>query len=165
MSVTRERHWVDTRLPGTENLDMRRFCTGILLAAFVLGGRAISIRAQAAAPGSSFSGDSYHYVPPPAWKSVEIGDFYLRRKDYRGAISRYREAITTDPDYAPAYRQLGKAYEKVGHKRQALAMYRKYLEELPSDKQAREAKDVHKAIARLERELQSPARATTKPRP
>lgn len=93
------------------------------------------------------------YVPQPAWKSVEVGDYYLKRKKYRAALSRYKEAVQVDPYYAPAYLGLGKVYDKIGLKQKALDGYRKYLDLLPSTKQAEEAKDVHKAIARLERKL------------
>jgi tetratricopeptide (TPR) repeat protein len=103
------------------------------------------------------------YVPQGAPKCVEIGNFYFRRKDYRGALSRYLEAVRTDPSYAPGYLGLGQVYEKTGRKRKALEAYRKYLDVLPSEKQADEATDVHKAIERLEQELkrspQKPARA------
>ena len=143
---------------------MRRFLIGLFLAPFLLGGEAAWLRAQSAAPANDRDSDSYHYVPPPASKSVEIGNFYLRRKDYRGAISRYKEAIGTDPDYAPAYLQLGKVYDKLGRKREALAMYRKYLVALPSEKQAEEAKNAHKAIQRLERELRDSGGAAQKAR-
>ena len=93
------------------------------------------------------------YVPPPAWKSVEVGDFYLRKKKYRAALSRYQEAVNADPYYAPAYLGLGRVYDKIGLMEKALDGYRKYLDLLPSTKQAEEAKEVHKAIARLERKL------------
>src|SRR5579864_1937065 len=90
------------------------------------------------------------YQPPSASKSVEIGNFYLRRKRYNAALSRFQEAAVTDPNYAPAYLGLGKVYEKIGLKEKALNAYHKYLDELPSEKQADEATDVHKAIDRLE---------------
>ncbi len=93
------------------------------------------------------------YVPPAAWKSVEVGDFYLRRKKYRAALSRYKEAVKVDPYYPPSYLGLGKVYDKIGLKERALESYRTYLDLLPSTKQAEEAKEVHEAIARLERKL------------
>ena len=93
------------------------------------------------------------YKPPPAWKSVEIGNFYLRRKDYPGALSRYQEAVKTDPYYPGGYLGLGKVYEKLGFKEKALLAYRKYLDLLPSAKDAVEAKDAQKAVARLEKGL------------
>lgn len=113
--------------------------------------------------GSKDQEPDFTYRPPAAWKSVEIGDFYFKRKDYSGALSRYQEAIRTDPDYPRAYLGLGRVYEKLGRPRQALEAYRHYLDALPSAKQAQEAREVHQAIARLERELNAAKKA--KPRP
>jgi len=93
------------------------------------------------------------YAPPSASKSVEIGDYYLRRKKFNAALSRFQEALKTDPHYAPAYRELGKVYEEMGLWQKSLDAYRKYLDELPSAKDAREAKNIHKAIARLQKEI------------
>ena len=95
----------------------------------------------------------YNDVPQPPCKSVEIGNFYLRKGAYRGALSRFREAVGTDPDYAPAYLGLGKVYEKMGHNRRALEAYETYLNDLPSDREAKKAKGVHEAIGRLKRQL------------
>ncbi len=93
------------------------------------------------------------YQPPPAWKSVEIANYYLKRKKYNAALSRYQEAVRTDPYYPDGYLGLGKVYEKIGMRQKALGAYRKYLDLLPSEKQAEQAKGAHQAIARLEREL------------
>lgn len=101
------------------------------------------------------------YVPQPAWKSVEVGDFYLKRKVYRAALSRYKEAAQVDPYYPQAYLGLGRVYDRLGLRQKALENYRKYLDLLPSSKQAEEAREVHEAIDRLERKLgtaRSPAR-------
>lgn len=97
------------------------------------------------------------FVPPGAMKSVEIGNFYLRRKKYKGAISRFQEAIQENSSYAPAYLGLGKAYENIGLKQKALEAYKTYLDTLPSEKAALEAKDARRAVARLEREVAVPA--------
>ncbi|MGA2072347.1 MAG: tetratricopeptide repeat protein [Terriglobia bacterium] len=88
-----------------------------------------------------------------ASKSVEIGDFYLRRRKYQAALSRFQDALKTDPHYAPAYRELGRVYEKMGQWKKSLDAYQKYLDELPSAKDAREAKEIHKAIARMQKEI------------
>ncbi|MGH9355249.1 MAG: tetratricopeptide repeat protein [Terriglobia bacterium] len=102
----------------------------------------------------------YNYVPQPPQLSVKIGNFYLRKGDYRGALSRFREAVRTDPDYAPAYLGLGKAYDRDGQYPKALQAYEKYLDELPSDRDAEKAKGVHDAIAKLKRRLASKGHAT-----
>jgi len=88
-----------------------------------------------------------------ASKSVEIGDFYLRRRKYQAALSRFQDALKIDPHYAPAYRELGRVYEKMGQWKKSLDAYQKYLDELPSAKDAREAKEIHKAIARMQKEI------------
>jgi hypothetical protein len=41
----------------------------------------------------------------------------------------------------------------MGSWQKALDAYRKYLDELPSAKDAREAKNIHKAIARLQKDI------------
>lgn len=110
--------------------------------------------------------DEPAYTPPGAPKSVEIGNYYFRKKRYRAALSRYEEATQTDPYYAEGYLGLGKAYDKIGLKQKALDAYHKYLDLLPSEKQADEAKKVHEAIARLERSLKrstSPQSALRQP--
>ncbi len=95
------------------------------------------------------------YVPPGAVKSVEIGNFYLKRRKYKGALSRFQEAVQEDSSYAPAYLGLGRVYEQIGLKQKALDNYKKYLDALPSEKDALEAKGVQSAIARLEREVKA----------
>lgn len=141
-------------IPGAiDNLDMRTILATILLGVVAFMRLPTSLPAQHMAQDDGELESSYHYVPPSARQSVEVGNFYFRRKDYRGALSRYEEAARDDPYYAPAYLGLGKVYEKTGRKREALAAYRKYLDALPSQKQADEAKNVHKAIRQLERQI------------
>jgi tetratricopeptide (TPR) repeat protein len=120
---------------------------------FHVGGPIICAQKQQAQPAADKDDPIRAYVSPSAVKSVEIGDFYLRRKKFNAALSRFQEALTTDPHYAPAYRELGKVYEKMGFWQKSLEAYRKYLDELPSAKDAREAKTIHKAIARLQKEV------------
>jgi len=97
--------------------------------------------------------DTYKYNPPGARKSVEVGNFYLKKKEYKAALSRFQEAVQEDSHFASAYLGLGKCYEKIGLKNKALDAYKKYLDELPSEKEALDAKEVQRAVARLEGEL------------
>lgn len=93
--------------------------------------------------------DPLSYVNQGPAKCIEIGNFYFKRKNYKAAISRFQEAADTDPHYAPAYLGLGKAYQKLGQNQKALESYRKYLDMLPSDKDAENARDVQRAIEEL----------------
>ena len=141
---------------------MRTILTVFLLCALGLTSLPVSLPGQNKESGPDELEDSYRYVPPSARQSVKIGNFYFRRKDYPGALSRYEEAARHDPYYAPAYLGLGKVYEKTGKDTKALAAYRKYLDVLPSQKQADEAKGVHKAIRRLERKLNQEQKLSNK---
>ncbi len=109
--------------------------------------------------------DSKPYVAPAPWKSVEIGNYYFRKKNMRAALSRYKEAVQTNPHYAPGYLGLGKVYERMGLRRKALEAYQHYLDELPSTKDALEAKDVQRAVAKLEKDLKIPASQRARPAP
>jgi len=127
---------------------------GIMLVGLLLALSPVSSRAQTSRtppppqPPADLDG-SFKYAPPGPAKSVEIGNFYLRRHKYQAAISRFQEAVQVRSDYAPAYLGLGKAYEKIGQKEKALHAYQQYLDALPSDKDAEDARDVHRAMARL----------------
>ena len=120
---------------------------------FLAGGLIIGAQKEQAQPAADKADPLRRYVSPSAAKSVEIGDFYLRKKKLNAALSRFQEALQTDSHYAPAYRELGKVYEEMGFWQKSLDAYKKYLDELPSAKDAREAKHIHKTIARLQQEI------------
>jgi len=84
--------------------------------------------------------------PHKAAKSVEVGDFYFRRKNYRAAEDRYREALRYKDNDAVATIRLAVSMEKLGELDDARAEYESYLRILPHGPQAGEAQ---KAIERL----------------
>ena len=139
---------------------MRRLLIGVVLLAALGAVARFELHAQEK-PAGTEPEEKPLYVPPGPAKSVEVGNFYLRKRDYRAALSRFKEAADADPTYADAYLGLGKVYEKIGLKRKALDAYRKYLDALPSEKDAEDAKAVHRAMTRLERQAQpSPSSKT-----
>lgn len=134
---------------------------GTILAMFLVfssGGCVVSAQEQAKTSNED-AGTADHYSPPSAAQSVEVGSYYLRRKKFDAALSRFHEALTTDPHYALAYIEQGKAYEGLGQRQNALDSYRTYLKEISPAQGTRKIKRVRKAIARLEK--QSPTQ--TKP--
>ena len=137
-----------------------RWMLGAALFIFFAGGIALTAQQQPASPAAQKADPVRKYDSPSAAKSVEIGDFYLHRKKFQAALSRFQEALATDPHYAPAYRELGRVYEKMELLQKALDAYRRYLDELPSAQEAKEAKEIHKAIARLQRHVsEKPAKS------
>ena len=67
-------------------------------------------------------------------KNINIGDFYLKRKNYKAAIDRYLDAIAYQPDSARAFDSLARAYEKKNEPAKAIATYRKFISENPDSK-------------------------------
>jgi tetratricopeptide (TPR) repeat protein len=84
--------------------------------------------------------------PHKAAKSVEVGDFYFKRKNYRAAEDRYREALRYKDNDAVATIRLAESLEKLGELDDARAEYESYLRILPHGPQAAESQ---KAIDRL----------------
>ena len=125
--------------------------TGLFVLGLALAGPANGAQDENAPPPTPPE-DDWHYQSPGPAKCVEIGNFYLHKGKLAAALSRFQEAVRINSHYAPAYLGLGKVYEKMGLKQKALSSYQQYLDELPSAKDAEQAKEVHRAIARLEQE-------------
>jgi tetratricopeptide (TPR) repeat protein len=91
--------------------------------------------------------------PHRAAKSVEVGDFYFKRRNYRAAEERYREALRYKDNDAIATFRLATCLEKLGILDDARAEYESYLKILPHGPQSSEAL---KAISRLKVETAGP---------
>jgi len=91
--------------------------------------------------------------PHKAAKDVEVGDFYFKKKNYRAAEGRYREALRYKDNDAVATIRLAVCLEKLGILDDARAEYESYLKILPHGPQAPEAQ---KAIDRLKAQTAGP---------
>lgn len=101
------------------------------------------------------AGEFHPWDPHKAAKDIEVGDFYFKRKNYRAAEDRYREALYYKNNDALATFRLAVCLEKLERPEDARAEYESYLKILPHGPQAEDAK---KAVDRLK----GPA-ASTKP--
>jgi len=88
----------------------------------------------------------HQWDPHKAQKSVEVGDFYLKRKNYGAAIERYREALQFKPNDAIATFHLAQALEQDQKFEDARKEYANYLKILPHGPNAPEAR---KSLERL----------------
>jgi outer membrane protein assembly factor BamD (BamD/ComL family) len=75
--------------------------------------------------------------PELAKKNVEVGDFYLKKKNYRAAESRYRRAIKFNTEWPKAYEKLIKLFEKQGDLDSAIEVCYEFVDSNPSSKKAR----------------------------
>src|SRR5580700_3523520 len=102
--------------------------------------------AEAASLGNGGIAEFHTWDPHKAAKSVEVGDFYFKRKNYRAAEDRYREALRYKDNDAIATIRLAVSMEKLGELDQASKEYETYLKILPHGAEAEKAQ---KAIQRL----------------
>lgn len=84
--------------------------------------------------------------PHKAAKDIEVGDFYFKRKNYRAAEDRYREALEYKGNDAVATYRLAVCLEKMDRPDDARQEYESYLRILPYGPDAEHAK---KALDRL----------------
>jgi tetratricopeptide (TPR) repeat protein len=86
------------------------------------------------------------YDPHRALKDIEVGDFYFKRKNYRAALDRYREALFYKPNDALANFRMAVSLEKLNQPDDAVEHYEAYLKVLPNGPLSEEAK---KALGKL----------------
>jgi tetratricopeptide (TPR) repeat protein len=96
--------------------------------------------------GNSDVGEFHPWNPHKAAKDIEVGDFYFKRKNYRAAEDRYREALFYKDNDAVATFRLAQCLEKMDQPDEARKEYESYLKILPHGPQAEAA---HKAVDRL----------------
>ena len=78
----------------------------------------------------------YSFNPLQAAKEIKIGDFYAKKKNYRAASARYREATQWEPGNAQAWLRLGESLEKLKDSKASREAFAKYLEIEPDAKDA-----------------------------
>lgn len=75
-----------------------------------------------------------------AQKDVDVGDYYFRRKNYRAAMDRYKEALYYKENDAIATYRLAVCAEKMGDKLEARKNFEQYLKILPEGPLAKDAR-------------------------
>ncbi len=85
--------------------------------------------------------------PHKAAKDVEVGQWYLKLKNYRAALERFNSALTYKPDDAEAIYGLAVTQEKLDLLSLSDSNYRKYLGLLPNGPRSKEAEEALKRIA------------------
>jgi len=103
--------------------------------------------AEAGISGAGSGITEFHtWDPHKAAKSIEVGDFYYKRKNYKAAEERYREALRYKDNDAVATIRLAICLEKLGVLDDARSEYESYLRILPHGPESEQAQ---KAIERL----------------
>jgi tetratricopeptide (TPR) repeat protein len=69
--------------------------------------------------------------PARSKENLEIGNTYLKRRNYAAAISRYIEAISWQENSIPAHEALARAYERNGDFIKAIQLLETVIEKNP----------------------------------
>jgi tetratricopeptide (TPR) repeat protein len=93
----------------------------------------------------------YVFNPIQAQQDVKVGDYYAKKGNHKAAAGRYAEATKWNPQFAEAFFKLGRAREKLKQNEDALQAYKRFLKLEP---EAKEARQVEKKIAALEKKLE-----------
>lgn len=103
--------------------------------------------------------EMHPWDPHKALKDIEVGDFYFKRKNYKAAMSRYREALVYKDNDAIANFRLAECLEKFNKLDEARQHYQQYLKILPHGPLS---EDAHRALARLDASSAAPGSPTAK---
>jgi tetratricopeptide (TPR) repeat protein len=74
-------------------------------------------------------------------KNLDVGTTYFKGKNYKGAESRFREALEYKPDNADATFMLAESVSKLGRADEAREMYESYLKLSPNGPDADRARN------------------------
>jgi tetratricopeptide (TPR) repeat protein len=88
-----------------------------------------------------------------AAEDESVGDYYLDRKDWKAALSRFQSALVLDPDNPEVYWGLAESEYHLGNFADARANYQKVMDYDPDSRHAKEARKA----------LHDPAIANAKP--
>ncbi len=80
----------------------------------------------------------YTFNPLQAASELKTGDYYFKKKSYRAAALRFREATKWNPGLPEAWLRLAETEEKRGEKKAAREAWAQYLELVPDAKNAAE---------------------------
>jgi tetratricopeptide (TPR) repeat protein len=110
----------------------------------------VNLEGPGRTPSSSGRSTSVHemypFDPHKAAKDVEVGQYYLKRKNYRAALDRFNEALLYKPNDADGTFYLAQTQEKLELYALAYGNYSNYVKEF---KEGPHLKDAQEAMKRL----------------
>jgi hypothetical protein len=87
--------------------------------------------------------------PVRAKKDIDVGGFYLKKGDYKGALQRFKDATASDPTDVDAIFGLAETQRMLKNNAEAERNYQMYLEIVPNGPKAKQAlkalKELHSA--------------------
>jgi tetratricopeptide (TPR) repeat protein len=107
--------------------------------------------------------EMHPWNPYRAMKDDEVGEFYMKRKNYRAALARYQDALIWKEKDAVANFRMAQCYEKLDQPDQAIPHYEEYLKILPDGPNAKEARKALEKLKAAEAKNETSEKAQAKP--
>jgi len=107
--------------------------------------------------------EMHPWNPYRAMKDDEVGEFYMKRKNYRAALARYQDALIWKEKDAVANFRMAQCYEKLDQPDEAIPHYEEYLKILPDGPYAKEARKALEKLKAAEAKDQTAEKAQAKP--
>jgi tetratricopeptide (TPR) repeat protein len=85
--------------------------------------------------------------PDRAKKDAEVGGFYLKAGDYKGALQRFKDATTYDPTNVDAIFGLAETQRMLKNNAEATRNYQLYLDILPNGPKSKQALKALKTLS------------------
>jgi tetratricopeptide (TPR) repeat protein len=82
----------------------------------------------------------YSFNPVQSKKELTVGEFYFKKRDFKAAAGRFREATKWNDGNAEAWLRLGDAEERMKDPKAAHEAWEKYLQLSPDAKNAAEVR-------------------------
>jgi tetratricopeptide (TPR) repeat protein len=86
--------------------------------------------------------------PDRSKKDTEVGDLYLKSRNYQGALLRFQDATRSDPTNVSAIFGLAETQRSLGKTTEAATNYQMYLDILPNGPKSKEAMKALKTLRR-----------------
>ena len=90
--------------------------------------------------------EMHPWNPYRAAKDDEVGDYYFKTGNYKGALARFQDALVYKDNDAVANFKIAECYQKLGQPEEAIPHYQAYLKILPDGPFSKQAK---KALKKL----------------
>jgi tetratricopeptide (TPR) repeat protein len=114
-------------------------------------------------PESGDVTEMHPWNPYRAMKDDEVGEFYMKRKNYGAALARYQDALIWKEKDAVANFRMAQCYEKLDQPDEAIPHYEEYLKILPDGPYAKEARKALEKLKAAEPKNQTAEKAQAKP--
>lgn len=92
----------------------------------------------------------YEEDPDDSFTRFAIAQEYMKRDETERALTFLEDLMADDPEYTGTYYHLAKLYEQLGRREDALATYRKGVEQAQAQRQTKDLSELQDALMNLE---------------